>query len=75
MQLNGIVSSPLSQCSVTGIHPKLIDSASFDEKAEHHRLRGRVVSFTLTTGVSTGQLYREGHPERVPLVRCVRSSP
>jgi hypothetical protein len=32
VQLNGIVSSPLSQCSVTGIHPKLIDSASFDEK-------------------------------------------
>jgi hypothetical protein len=32
VQLNGIASAPLSRCSVTGIHPKLNDSASIAEK-------------------------------------------
>jgi hypothetical protein len=32
VQVNGITASPLSPCSVTGIHPTLDDSASLDEK-------------------------------------------
>jgi hypothetical protein len=32
VQFNGDTSAPLSTCSVTGIHPRLVTSASLEEK-------------------------------------------